>query len=199
VKIAGMIFAAGESTRMGRDKALLDFQGSTFLNRLISLLLPRVDPLIVVLGYHAEPIRKTISADPSQVQVVINEQYKQGMLSSFQAGIRALPADALAALFTLVDHPAVRASTLDGLIERFEREQPLLVIPRHQEQRGHPVVASRAILDEVLALPPGASAKNVIRAHRPKTVFVDVDDPGVVTDVDSPAAYEELQRSLQER
>jgi molybdenum cofactor cytidylyltransferase len=199
VKIAGMIFAAGESTRMGRDKALLDFQGSTFLNRLIALFLPRVDPLVVVLGHHAASIRKTISADPShpaRVQVVINEQYKQGMLSSFQAGIRALPTEVSAALFTLVDHPAVRASTLDQLLETFERRQPLLVIPRHQEQRGHPVVAARVILEEILALPAGSSPKNVIRAHRAETSFVDIDDPGVVTDVDSPGEYEELQGSL---
>jgi molybdenum cofactor cytidylyltransferase len=198
VKIAGMIFAAGESTRMGRDKALLDFQGSTFLNRLITLFLPRVDPLIVVLGHHATPVRETISANPSHpaaLQVVINEHYKQGMLSSFQAGIRALPPDVSAALFTLVDHPAVRESTLDQLLAAFEREQPLLVIPRYEGQRGHPVVAERTILNEILSLPADASPKNVIRAHRAETVFVDVDDRGVVTDVDLPEEYDELRAS----
>ena len=194
-----MIFAAGESTRMGRDKALLDFQGSTFLNRLITLFLPRVDPLVVVLGHHAAAIRETIGANPShpaQLQVVINEHYKQGMLSSFQAGIRALPPDVSAALFTLVDQPAVRESTLDQLLATFEREQPLLVIPRYEGRRGHPVVAARSILNEILALPADSSPKNVIRAHREETVFVDVDDAGVVTDVDLPREYEELQGSL---
>ncbi len=195
MNIAGLIFAAGESTRMGRDKALLDFHGSTFLNRLIDLFLPRVSPLAVVLGHHAAAIRGTISAGPLQVQVVVNEQYKQGMLSSFQAGIRALPPAVSTAMFTLVDHPAVRESTLDQLIETFEREQPLLVIPRYQGQRGHPVVAARSILDQILALPADSSAKNVIRAHRAETIFVDVSDPGVVTDVDSPLEYQELRAS----
>ena len=198
MKIAGLIFAAGESARMGRDKALLDFQGSTFLNRLVALFLPRVDPLVVVLGHHAASIRETISADPSHpapLQIVINEHYQQGMLSSFQAGIRALPAETSATLFTLVDHPAVRASTLDQLLETLARKQPLLVIPRYQGQRGHPVAAARSILDEILALSGDSSPKNVIRAHRAETVFVDVDDPGVVTDVDLPEEYQALRAS----
>lgn len=193
-----MIFAAGESARMGRDKALLDFHGSTFLNHLIDLFLPRVSPVVVVLGHHAAAIRGSIDGEPSHagpLQVVVNEGYKQGMLSSFQAGIRVLPPETPGALFTLVDHPAVCASTLDQLLETFEREQPLLVIPRHQGQRGHPVVASRVILDEILALPVESSPKNVIRAHRAGTVFVDVDDPGVVTDIDLPSEYKDLRAS----
>jgi CTP:molybdopterin cytidylyltransferase MocA len=141
------------------------------------------------------PVAASIPSHPAALQVVINEHYKQGMLSSFQAGIRALPPDVSAALFTLVDHPAVRESTLDQLLAAFEREQPLLVIPRYEGQRGHPVVAERTILNEILSLPADASPKNVIRAHRAETVFVDVDDRGVVTDVDLPEEYDELRAS----
>ena len=89
---------------MGRDKALLEFRRTTFLGRIITLLSPRVEPLVIVLGHHADAIRQVI---PSGPRVVVNTNYKAGMLTSLQAGIRALPREAEAALFTLVDHPAV--------------------------------------------------------------------------------------------
>jgi len=201
VKPAGMILAAGESSRMGRDKALLDYRGSTFLNHLISLFLSRLIPVVVVLGHNAPAIRAAIAAgsatESADLRVVINDRYKLGMLSSLQAGIRALPPGAPGALFTLVDHPAVQGSTLDQLIEAFARGDAPLVIPRYQAKRGHPVAASRAILEEILALPAEASAKDVIHAHRSETRFLDVDDPGVITDVDSPPDYEDLQASWQ--
>ena len=173
---------------MGRDKALLEYRGSTFLNHLISLFSPRVDPLIVVLGHHADAIRPTIQQRPT-VKVVINQDYKKGMLTSLQAGIRTLPSDVGAAMFTLVDHPAVEESTVDRLIEQFQAGRQALAIPCYGQQRGHPVVAGLAILEEILRLPDDSSAKTVIRGHRLETTFVEVDDPGVVLDIDRPSDY----------
>ncbi len=173
---------------MGRDKALLEYRGSTFLGHLISLFSPRVDPLIVVLGHHAETIRLTIQ-QRSSAKVVVNQDYKKGMLTSLQAGIRALASDVGAAMFTLVDHPAVEESTLDRLIERFRTGGLPLAIPCYGGRRGHPVIAACAILEEILQLHDDASAKTVVRAHRRETAFVEVDDPGVVLDIDRPGDY----------
>ena len=174
---------------MGRDKALLEFRGTTFLGHLIAVLQTRVDPLIVVLGYHADTIRETLPRGP---RIVVNPDYESGMLTSLQAGIRSLPPDAGASLFTLVDHPAVRDDTVDHLIAQFGQQQPLLAIPRYGDRHGHPVIAQRSVLDEILALPPDSSAKSVIRAHRSNTLFVDVDDPGILRDIDLPEEYDEL-------
>ncbi len=177
---------------MGRDKALLKYRGTTFLGHLIAVLETRVDPLIVVLGHHADAIGETLPAGP---QITLNPDYRAGMLTSLQAGIRSLPAGADAALFTLVDHPAVQGATVDRLIAQFNEQQALLAIPRYGGRRGHPVIARRSILDEILALPPDSSAKAVISAHRPETLFVDVDDPGILRDVDLPEQYDELVSS----
>jgi CTP:molybdopterin cytidylyltransferase MocA len=177
---------------MGRDKALLKYRGTTFLGHLIAVLETRVDPLIVVLGHHANAIRETIPAGP---RIIVNPGYKSGMLTSLQAGIRFLSAGADAALFTLVDHPAVQGATVDRLIAQFDEQQALLAIPRYGDRRGHPVIARRSILDEILALPPESSAKAVISAHRPETLFVDVDDAGILHDVDLPEQYDELGSS----
>ena len=195
MKLGGVILAAGESSRMGRDKALLEYRGSTFLNHLISLFAPRVDPLIVVLGHHAEAIRSTIQRRPT-ANVVINQDYKQGMLTSLQAGIRALPSDIEATMFTLVDHPAVKESTLDRLIEQFRTGQKALAIPCYGRRRGHPVIAARPILEEILRLPDDSSARTVIRAHRHETTFVEVDDDGIVLDIDRPSDYDTMASSV---
>ncbi len=189
--LAGIILAAGESRRMGTDKALLPYAGTTFLEHLIELLLPRVAPVIVVLGHHASEIRATLP-DRSGVAIVVNSNYPSGQLSSLQTAIRALPASSQGALITLVDHPAVAASTLDLLIERFRSSGASLVIPRYQGRRGHPVLFSRAILDELAALPSTATAKQVVHAHQDDTLNEDVGDPGVLKDIDTPADYEGL-------
>jgi molybdenum cofactor cytidylyltransferase len=192
---SGIILAAGESSRMGADKALLDYQGSTFLERLIYLFLPRVAPVVVVLGHNAEKIREVIPGERVGLQIAINPDYRTGQLSSLQTGIRALPMEAPGALVTLVDHPAVSGATIDALLHSFETDAPPLVIPRYQGRHGHPVLFSRLLLDELLALPVSASAKQVVRAHQALTAYIDVSDSGVVQDVDTPADYRSLLHS----
>lgn len=191
MSLAGIILAAGESSRMGADKALLQYGNATFLEHLVSLFLPRVSPVIVVLGHHAEKIRAALAAR-SGLQIAVNAEYQAGQLSSLQAGLRALPADSESALVTLVDHPAVAPSTIDAMIERFRAAGAPLLIPRYQGRRGHPVLFSRSILDEILALPSSASAKQVVHAHHHDAVYVDVADPGVLQDVDTPGDYRTL-------
>lgn len=193
MKPAGIILAAGRSSRMGRDKANLPYRGSTFLNHLIGLLEPRVKPLVVVLGHNAELIRPTIDSR-FPVTVAVNPNFQQGMLSSLQAGIRALPADSEAALFTLVDLPGVTADTIERLLAAFDPGTQLLTIPRCDGRRGHPVIARRAVLEEIVALPPNDSPKSVIHARRAETVFVDVDDAEIFRDVDLPEDYNALVR-----
>ncbi len=192
MKLAGIILVAGESSRMGRDKALLSYQGSTFLNHILSQFVSRLDPVVVVLGHHAEQIRASLEPSP-RLRVAVNDRYKLGMLSSLQEGIRALPDGIEAAMFTLVDHPAVEAATLDRLISERERTEAPLVIPRLGERRGHPVIASRAILDDMLRLPSDESPKSVVRRHQDRTLYVDVDDAGVLKDIDRPSDYETLE------
>jgi molybdenum cofactor cytidylyltransferase len=175
---------------MGSDKALLPFRGSTFLNHLVSLFLPRVDPLVVVLGHHADLIRKSLSPD-SNLRVAVNSEYRRGMLSSMQTGIRALPAECGAALITLVDLPLIQEATVDRLLTEFAASGKLLAIPRCGDRRGHPIVVARKILEEFLQLAPEDSPKDVVRGHRDETLFVDVDDPGILRDIDLPSEYEQ--------
>jgi molybdenum cofactor cytidylyltransferase len=196
--IAGIILAAGASSRMGSPKALLEYRGETFIQRLVRVLSPVCDRVIVVLGYHAAEIRPGI---PGSAVVTFNPAPERGQLSSLQTGLAVLPADADGFLFTPVDSPAVESKTVERLAQEFRRRDPatLLVIPRIQTpsgpKRGHPVFAARAIAEELLALPPTAMASEVIHGHIPQTVYVDVDDPGILTDVDDREAYRGLSEA----
>jgi molybdenum cofactor cytidylyltransferase len=196
--IAGIILAAGASSRMGRPKALLDYRGETFVGRLVRVLGERCKPVIVVLGYHAETLREQV---PAMATIVVNPDPSRGQLSSLQAGLAALPAEVDGFAFIPVDSPAVEADTVARLARAFDQRDAstLFVIPRQAGKRGHPVVAARSMAAAFLALPPTAEAREIVHAHVHRTEYVDVEDAGIFTDVDDPEAYRRLQQSLKER
>jgi molybdenum cofactor cytidylyltransferase len=189
--IAGIILSAGASSRMGTPKALLQFHGETFLDRLIRLFSEAGIVPIVVLGHHAEQIRKGIqrAADPT---FVVNPDPARGMLSSLQCGLAAIPEQTEAAMFMPVDHPNLEADTLRKLIAKFETDQPAVTVPTFQDKHGHPVLISRAPIEELLALPSTAQASDVIHRYCGQTIYMPVDDAAVTTDIDDPTAYAAL-------
>jgi molybdenum cofactor cytidylyltransferase len=194
--LAGIILAAGESSRMGRPKALLPVPGQeppeSFLDRMIGLLAAHSTPVIVVLGAHADAIRNG-AARASQATFVVNEQCRKGQLSSLQCGLRAVPEEAAGVIFTPVDFPRVLAGTVAGVVAAFWGEYgSRLVIPRYRGRRGHPVCAARKFLPEFLGLPAEAQAREIIHRHAGEACYVDVDDPGILRDVDDPEAYRSL-------
>ena len=140
---AGLILAAGESRRMGAPKALLEYQGETFLSRLVRLFAARCSPVIVVLGsVPGMPV-------PFPARAVVNADWRDGQTSSMQCGLRAVPPEADGVLFTLVDHPAVEPATIDALLGASGR----LRIPRFEGRRGHPVWFSRELIPALLDVP----------------------------------------------
>ena len=186
MSVAGIILAAGESRRMGFPKAMLRYRDETFLDTLVGLFATRCAPVIVVLGAHADRIRERVVRPAS---FVFNEDYQRGMTSSLQCGLRALPPDAESVLFTLVDHPSVAPATIDALLRPSDA---LVRVPRHGGRRGHPIWFSSHLSPEFLELPETCAARDVVRAHAAQTEFLDLDDPGILADIDDPAAYGKL-------
>ena len=183
---AGLILAAGESRRMGTPKALLRYKDESFLDTLIGLFQARCAPVIVVLGASAQDVR---AATTRAATFVENTHWQSGQTSSMQCGLRAVPPDCDGVLFTLVDHPSVALATLDALLAGNGR---LLRVPRYQGKRGHPIWLSRDLVPEFLTLPETGAARDVVRSHVAETEFIDVDDPGIVADIDDPEAYRNL-------
>jgi molybdenum cofactor cytidylyltransferase len=185
-----LILAAGESKRMGSPKALLEFRGETFLDRLTATFSQFCAPLVVVLGCGSEEIRTGLK-HPVRATFARNIDYRLGQLSSMQCGLRALPQDGIeGVLFTLVDHPNVQPPTLAALLD--VAHTCTLAIPRNQGRRGHPIYFSSSLIPEFLALPPGSQAKAVVARHADSILYVEVADPGILDDVDDPAAYRRL-------
>ena len=170
---------------MGTPKPLLEYRGETFLDRLIGLFSRHCAPVVVVLGANAETVRGGVR---SAASFVVNPDYAAGQLSSMLCGLRAIPPGASAVLFTLADHPAVRPETVALLAASCAS----VAQPRFLGRRGHPVRFGRQVIDELLALPPDSTARDVVHRHRAETEYIDVDDPGILDDVDDPESYRKL-------
>jgi molybdenum cofactor cytidylyltransferase len=192
VNPAAIILAAGESRRMGRSKAFLPFRGGTFLSAIAGTLGARCAPVIAVFGFDAErsmlQAASLAQAGSTPIAAVENRDYALGMLTSLQAGLGAIPEEADAALFTLVDHPAIALSTVDALL----RSSAAIAIPRHQGLRGHPVLVRRGICEEFLREPASSKVRDVIDRHAAEIEYIEVADPGIADDIDDPALYEKL-------
>ncbi len=168
---------------MGTSKAFLHYQGETFAARLVRLLRAHCGEVILVA-------RDTVEV--AGARTVVNPDPDRGMLSSLQCGL-AVAGDADAVVFTPVDIPTIEPSTLDRVIGEWRGE--LLRIPRYGGKRGHPVLIERSLIAEFAELGPAAQARDVVERHATDIVYVDVDDPGILTDVDTPADYEKLHEN----
>jgi molybdenum cofactor cytidylyltransferase len=194
VNPAGIILAAGASVRMGRPKALLTLGGVSFLDRAIRLLAPLCDPLILVLGHHRHEIEPTLANHPG-LRIAVNPNPARGMLSSLQCGLAATQITGAGAIFTVVDCPAVRPETARAVLDAFLNRGVAVAVPVFNSKRGHPVCISSAVARDLLAAPEHSQARDIIARHRTPDSLVEVDDPGAVTDADSPqdlAALEAL-------
>jgi molybdenum cofactor cytidylyltransferase len=188
--IAAVVLSAGESSRMGRPKALLAIDGQTFIERIVAALNHGgLERIVVVLGFNAEEMRHRIDHLP--VEIVVNRDYKQGQLSSLQAAIAYLETDQNCdgMMVHLVDHPYIDPKLVAVMLREFKNSRSLIVVPRHQGKRGHPVIFSRALFAELLSAPMDQGAKAVVNAHRAETLEIDTENVGVTLDIDTPELY----------
>jgi molybdenum cofactor cytidylyltransferase len=186
-----ILLAAGESRRMGYPKPLLKLGSRTFIEILATAMLQSVARLIVVVGAHGDAVRGAIPADP-RILVVENPDFLKGQLSSIKTALPQVGAEAAGALIHLADHPMVRAETFAAVVDSYWRVGKPIAIARHQGRRGHPVLFAREMFVELAAAPEDQGARAVVAADPSRVSYVDVDDPGVLTDLDTP---EDLERA----
>src|SRR5437870_8267669 len=178
---------------MGSPKALLPIFGRTFLENILDAVSrTSIEETIVVVGHHQKEIEAAIrlpaerrrdSAQPHK-SFVLNPDYEKGMITSFQTGIRALSSDASGAFLFLVDHPLVEPATIEALIMNLAPNR--IVLPTFEGRRGHPVLFSSEVLEEILALPSTEGANIVVRKDPGRIIEVPVNAPGILVDVDTP-------------
>lgn len=190
-QIAGIVLAAGASSRMGQDKALLRWGKKTFLEHLLAALRnAETDPVRVVLGANADQVQKEISLGAGEA--ILNPDWQKGMLSSLVAGLNSLPADVEAAVVCLVDHPCVSSTLICALCENFRTGGKLIAIPTYQGRRGHPVLFSATLFDELRAAPLEVGARHVVRRHADDILELPTEEEGVLLNTNDRAAYEKI-------
>jgi molybdenum cofactor cytidylyltransferase len=191
--IAALILAAGESRRMGSPKALIPYHGLTFVEHLLAATrLARIGETRVVLGAGAEEIRGRLQVRESQI--VINDVWESGPLSSIQAGLRSLPEDGVeAALICPVDHPLVTLRLIGAIVAAFDRSGKAIVLPTYLGRRGHPVLFASRLFSELMGAPLDVGARAVVRAHRGEIEEVATEEEGVVLNLNDPEALARLR------
>lgn len=193
--IVAVVLSAGESSRMGRPKALLPIDGQTFIERIVAALKQtRVGKIIVILGHNASELQPKISHLP--VEILINTDYKLGQLSSLQLAVRHLQLDhdCDGMLVHLVDHPYLTPALVQEMIRRFYETKKRIIVPKFHGKRGHPVIFSRELFAELLSAPADQGAKAVVNAHRADTLEIETEEAGIALDIDTPELYEQHVR-----
>lgn len=196
--IGGVILAAGESSRMGRDKALLPWPkgatGGTILSSAIKSLSEYCDFVIVVGGKNEDALRPVVYG--CGAFLVRNPAPERGQFSSLQTGVQeVLNRGRDRAMVTLVDRPAANGETLSELVKAFmTREHGLwATIPEYQGRHGHPIVIGREMIEAFLTAPATANAREIEHANQSRISYLPVDDPLVITNADTPEGYASLE------
>ena len=206
--ICGVILAAGSSSRMGRDKALLPWPpvaegvtaANTFLGAAIDLLQPECDMVLVVAGQNAENLQPV--SDAHNAFLVVNPKPERGQFSSIQTGLQeVLNRGRDAAILAPVDRPPVLPGTIKALREAFLNTGPEIwaVVPEvtraTQPVHGHPVLIGRDLMEKFLRAPASATARQIEHQHQQHMLYVPVTDERVAANIDTPEQYERLLRS----
>jgi CTP:molybdopterin cytidylyltransferase MocA len=190
----GAVIAAGRSSRMGRSKALLPFGRSypvTFLRQIAETMLHAgLDDILIVGRPEDEELRRAVERLPLRTRYIPNPSHHRGQLSSIVAAVKTVDRPGVHGLVVMpVDMPLVRLETWRRLLEVSSINPTSIVRPACGGRHGHPVIFDRGSFEALLRADPAVGAKSVIRAHAGQVLNVEVEDEGVLNDIDSMEDY----------
>jgi molybdenum cofactor cytidylyltransferase len=188
--VAGILLAAGTSSRMGSNKLLFELAGESVLRAAAQRALAGgLSPLLVVLGHEADRAEREL--DGLGCQVVINPDYVAGINSSLKSGVAALPADVSGAMVMLADMPYVTAEMIAGLVQRFRSTEASLVISDYEGINAPPMLYDRTLFSELLAMTGEGCGRQVVKRHRDEAEVL-AWPASALADLDVPEDYEKL-------
>ncbi|HET6638149.1 MAG TPA: nucleotidyltransferase family protein [Gemmatimonadota bacterium] len=190
MSVAGIVLAAGRSSRMGEPKALLEVDGRTFLERAIDVLADGgCSDLTVVLGPGESGRRAGEIARRKRAVTVENPRADAEQVDSLRIGLESLPEDAEAAIVLPVDHPLAEARTVRELVRGFRASGLPIVRPVYDDRPGHPVLFARGLWNEFSEPDLDEGAREVVHRHAAEILDVAIADRGVSVDIDTPEDY----------
>lgn len=191
MKVAAVILAAGTSSRMGRPKQLLRYQGASLVRRAAEVAVAsRAQQAIVVTG--AARVQVEAELGGLAVMLVHNPEYAEGMSASLRSGLRAVRPDVDAVVVMLADQPLVDAAVVDALIDRYEQSGARIVRPRYGGVPGNPVLWDATFFEELMAQEGDQGGRSLLQVHVDQIAWLDLPDASLQTDVDTPEAYAAL-------
>ncbi len=191
-KVAGLIVAAGYSSRMGKFKPLLPLGGATVLeNTILSLQSAGLTDILVVLGHRADVLQPVV--ERLGAKAIINPAFHEGMYSSIEAGVRDLSQQSAGFLLLPGDNPLIRPHTIAQLLEKFWQREAGIIYPCFQGQRGHPPLIASAYLPGILNWQGSGGLKAFLEQYEAEATEVEVIDQGILLDLDNPLDYQAVQ------
>jgi len=192
--VAGVVLAAGMSTRMGSNKLLLDLAGRSVLHRAVATAnAAGLDPVLVVLGHESERARAELGTLPCTV--VLNPEYQSGVNTSLRTGIRAVPDHCPAAVVLLADMPLVDAAMLRTLVKQYREGSAPLVVSSYDGVDAPPILYDRALFPELRVLEGEGCGKKVVKRHTAEAIRVPW-PVQALTDLDVPADVDRVREQL---
>lgn len=188
--VAGILLAAGTSSRMGENKLLLELDREPLLRRAARRALEAgLSPLVVVLGHEAERARLPLSGLPCET--VINPDFEEGITSSLHAGLDAVPDGASALVVMLADMPYVTPEMIAGLVERYRTGTAPLVISDYDGVNAPPMLYDGSLFGELAAMEGPGCGRQVVKRHRSEA-DVCAWSAAALRDIDVPEDYERI-------
>ena len=194
-RVAGVVLAAGTSSRMGRNKLLLPLGGTSVLRRAVATAREAaLDPVVVVLGHQSERALSELAG--VACTPVVNPEYALGMNTSVRAGVSAVPEDVSAAVLMLADMPFVTADMLRTLVERHHVAAAPLVVSTYGDVLAPPILYGRALFGELRALDGDGCGKRVVKAHRSEAIEVPWPE-SALADLDLPEDVDRVRTRIE--
>lgn len=200
MKTAAIVLAAGESKRMGQNKLLLRFNDKTLIESILDAIAgAKVDEMVVVLGYKPQRVIDAIKQRLDAIKTVINEDYEQGMTSSFQKGLLSVR-HVDAAFLVLGDQPIVDNNLLKVMIKEMEKKssEALIVSPIHRGKKGHPLLFHKQLFDEILGLTEAETIRDIVHRHADRLVTIEAPE-WTTMDIDTPADVARIRSLIENR
>lgn len=196
--IAAIVLAGGLSQRMGAlNKLHLDIDGTPMLRRTLEMLKHAdLGEIVVVLGHEYQATQKLIS--DLNIRTVYNADYESGQMTSVHAGLGALQQPCSGVLVALGDQPALTVDDINQLTQAFKhRGNAEVIIPQYQARRGNPIIISDSSREDILAGKRKLGCRRFIENNPELVKMVDMSNPAVVIDLDTPEEYQNYRNSRQ--
>jgi len=195
---AGIILAAGMSSRFGHPKQLAQWNGKSLLQRVVEeSMASRLDEIILVLGYRAAMIRRHLDPllDSPQIRWVDNPRFQLGQSESVKAGLRFTRNRTDAVMFLMADQPLVTCRLIDRLLDTFRQSERAICVPAYRGQRATPVIIGRKFYPELFQITGDKGARGIIDANPDQVEVLEINNPDCLKDIDTVADMNRLLNS----